>query len=279
MGVFAERPAPVQVNWLGYPGTLGASYIDYIVADGVVLPEEEHRWYAEKVVTLPGAYQVNDDRRAAAEKNPARRAEHGLPEKGFVFCNFNQSYKLTPDMFSCWMRLMKEVEASVLWLLEANPLFHANLRKEAEARGVSGARLIFAPIIDNDAHLARMRLADLFLDTLPYNAHTTCSDALWAGLPILTCRGTAFAGRVAASLLTAMGLPELITEDLGQYEQLALRLARDPVHLCGIREKIPQKRANSTLFATARYCRHLESAYRTMMGQVGNPRAFRVEGG
>jgi predicted O-linked N-acetylglucosamine transferase (SPINDLY family) len=276
MGIFARRPAPVQVNWLGYPGTLGASYMDYIIGDAIVLPESEHGCYAEKIVTLPHAYQVNDDRRATPAAIPDRAA-HGLPEKGFVFCNFNQGYKITPLIFSCWMRLLKQVEGSGLWLLEADPLFQANLRREAETRGVSGARLIFAPIVEQDAHLARMALADLFLDTLPYNAHTTCSDALWAGLPVLTCRGSAFPGRVAASLLTAMELPELIAANMNDYEREALRLARDPVHLRALREKIPAKRDNSPLFDTDLYRRHLESAYRTMMKQVGNARAFRVE--
>jgi predicted O-linked N-acetylglucosamine transferase (SPINDLY family) len=278
MGLFVRRPAPVQVNWLGYPGTLGASCMDYIIADAIVLPESEQRWYAEKVVTLPHAYQVNDDRRGLAEK-PQSRAAHGLPQKGFVFCNFNQSYKLLPGVFRCWMRLLKDVNGSVLWLLEANPLFHANLRREAEAQGVRGDRLIFAPIIAQEEHLARMTLADLFLDTLPYNAHTTCSDALWAGLPVLTCRGTAFPGRVAASLLTAMGLPELIAANMNDYEELALALARDPVHLRGLREKIAANRAKSPLFDTDLYRRHLESAYRIMMEQAGHPRAFRIEGG
>jgi predicted O-linked N-acetylglucosamine transferase (SPINDLY family) len=275
-GVFARRPAPVQVNWLGYPGTLGASYMDYIIADAVVAPDSEARWYAEKLVTLPHAYQVNDGRRPIASK-PQSRPGHGLPEKGFVFCNFNQSYKLLPDVFDCWMRLMKEVEGSVLWLLQADPLFHANLSKQAEARGVSGDRLIAAPIIEQEEHLARLRLADLFLDTMPYNAHTTCSDALWAGLPILTCRGTTFPGRVAASLLTAMDMPELIAANMNDYEQRALNLARDPVQLRGIRQKIAANRAKSPLFDTDLYRRHLESAYRIMMEQVGQPRPFRIE--
>jgi predicted O-linked N-acetylglucosamine transferase (SPINDLY family) len=276
LGLFARRPAPVQVNWLGYPGTLGASYMDYIIADAIVLPDNEQRWYEEKAVILPHAYQVNDDRRAVADTAPSR-VLHGLPEQGFVFCNFNQSYKLTPLMFDCWMRLLKQVEGSVLWLLQADPLFEVNLRKEAQARGVEGGRLIFAPLIENEEHLARMRLAGLFLDTLPYNAHTTCSDALWAGLPVLTCRGTAFPGRVAASLLTAMNLPELITANMNDYEQRALSLARDSVHLCGIREKIAANRAKSPLFDTDLYRRHLESAYRIMMEQVGRPRPFRIE--
>lgn len=278
MGLFARRPAPVQVNWLGYPGTLGTSTIDYIIADAVVLPESEQRWYEEKIVTLPHVYQVNDDRRAIADPVPSR-VLHGLPEKGFVFCNFNQSYKLTPAVFDCWMRLLLTLEGSVLWLLDADPLFQANLRKEAEARGVAGGRLIFAPLMENKDHLARLKLADLFLDTLPYNAHTTCSDALWAGLPVLTCRGTAFPGRVAASLLTAMDMPELIALNMNDYEQRALQLARDPVHLCGIREKIAANRAKSPLFDTDLYRRHLESAYRIMMEQLGRPRAFRIEAG
>ena len=187
MGIFAHRPAPVQVNWLGYPGTLGASYIDYIIADAVVLPECEAKFYNEKVVTLPHAYQVNDSRRLIGETGG--RAGQGLPETGFVFCNFNQSYKLTPDMFALLLRLLRQTPGSVLWLLEANETFHANLRAEAERQGIGSERLVFAPTVAIEDHLARLKLADLFLDTLPYNAHTTASDALWAGLPLVTCRG------------------------------------------------------------------------------------------
>jgi len=281
MGVFARRPAPMQVNWLGYPGTLGADYMDYIIADPVVIPPDDARHYTEEIVTMPHAYQVNDARRAIAAQSPGRAAL-GLPPNGFVFCNFNQSYKLTPDIFACWMRLLARVEGSVLWLLEANQTFHANLRAAAEKEGISGARLIFAPIIPIEDHLARLRLADLFLDTLPYNAHTTASDALWAGLPLLTCRGQAFAGRVAASLLLSMDMPELVASNMNDYERLALKLAHEPLLLQSLRDKIAANRPQSPLFNTDLYRRQLESAYRTMMEQASRgeaARAFRVETG
>jgi protein O-GlcNAc transferase len=278
MGIFARRPAPVQVNWLGYPGTLGAGYMDYIIADPVVIPQKEQKFYTEKVVTLPYAYQVNDSRRAIAQNSPGR-AEHGLDEKAFVFCNFNQSYKLTPDIFALFLKIMAGVPKSQLWLLQANATFHANLRAEAERQGISGARLVFAPIVPIEDHLARLSRADLFLDTLPYNAHTTASDALWAGLPLLTCRGETFAGRVAASLLTVMGLPELVTENLGDFEKLALRLAQEPGLLETLRRKITQNRATSPLFDTDLYRRNIESAYKTMweIAERGEaPRGFAI---
>jgi predicted O-linked N-acetylglucosamine transferase (SPINDLY family) len=226
-GVFAHKACPVQVNYLGFPGTIGAEYIDYIVADKVVITGDEERYYSEKVVSLPDSYQVNDSRRANAEGTPTR-AEAGLPETGFVFCCFNNNHKLTPELFDLWMRLLAKVEGSTLWLIEDNGAVAGNLRREAERRGVAPERLVFAPRVNLDAHLARHRLADLFLDTLPYNAHTTASDALWAGLPVLTCMGSAFPGRVAASLLYAADLPELVTKTLEEYEALALRLATNP---------------------------------------------------
>jgi protein O-GlcNAc transferase len=245
-----------------------------------VLPDSEAKFFSEKVVTLPHAYQVNDSRRAIAATAPSR-VEHGLPPDGFVFCNFNQSYKLTPGSFALFLKLMRQIPGSVLWLLEANDTFHANLRAEAERQGVGGERLIFAPIIPVAEHLARLRLADLFLDTLPYNAHTTASDALWAGLPLVTCRGTAFAGRVAASLLGVMGMPELVTENPEDYERLALKLAWDPALLKSLRDKISQNRASSPLFDTALYRRHIEEAYKSMwhIAERGEaPRGFRVNG-
>jgi predicted O-linked N-acetylglucosamine transferase (SPINDLY family) len=202
MGVFARRPAPIQVNYLGFPATLGASYIDYILADGIVIPPGEETFYDEQVVRLPGSYQANDNKGRAIAATPPR-VEAGLPSKGFVFANFNNSYKLTPDVFSGWMRILKRAEGSVLWLLEARAPFAQNLAQQAKAQGVDPARIIYAPELPPQQHLARLTLADLFLDTLPYNAHTTASDALWAGVPLLTLRGTAFPGRVAASLLTA----------------------------------------------------------------------------
>jgi predicted O-linked N-acetylglucosamine transferase (SPINDLY family) len=262
MDVFARKPAPIQVNYLGFPATLGASYMNYIVADRIVIPEDERRFYDEKVVWLPDCYQVNDDRRAIGPQ--PSRAEHGLPRDAFVFCNFNQSYKLLPEIFAAWMRIVSATPGSVLWLWENNPAFVRNLRKEAEARGVSADRLIFAPSLDHAAHLARLKLADLALDELPYNAHTTASDALWAGLPLLTCRGTAFPGRVAASLLTAIGLPELITENLSDFEARAIALAASRDKLAGLRARLAENRTTTPLFDTGRYGRHLEAAYQIM---------------
>jgi protein O-GlcNAc transferase len=262
-GLLAQRAAPLQVNYLGFPGTLGAPYMDYIIADRAVIPDDERPFFTEQVVWLPDCYQANDNKRAIAGDGPGR-AECGLPEKAFVFCNFNHSYKFTPDMFAVWMRLVAGVQGSVLWMLESNSLVAANLRRAAEAQGVAGERLVFSPHEPQERHLARLALADLSLDSLPYNAHTTGSDALWAGLPLLTCRGTAFAGRVGASLLRAVGLPELVTQNLEDYEALALALAREPERLALLRRKLEQNRRTAPLFDTPRFARHIETAYRTM---------------
>jgi protein O-GlcNAc transferase len=261
--IFARRSAPVQVNYLGYPGTMGAGFIDYILADRIVIPETAERHYLENVVRLPDSYQGNDAARPIAAKAPAR-AEAGLPQTGFVFCCFNNTYKILPDLFGIWMRLLRAVDGSVLWLLEDNPAAMHNLKREAETRGVSPNRLVFAPRLPPDQHLARHRLADLFLDTLPYNAHTTASDALWAGLPVLTCMAETFASRVAASLLHAAGLPELIAESLPAYETSALNLARDPGALSAMKAKLANARASCALFDTMRFTRHLEAAYAAM---------------
>ncbi len=277
--IFAWRAAPIQVNYLGYPGTTGADYMDYIIGDLEVIPQDHDRFYTEKVVRLPDSYQVNDSGRVIAEQIPSH-AEAGLPETGFVFCCFNNNYKITPDVFDVWMRLLKRVEGSVLWLLEDNAAASRNLRLEAEARGVRADRLVFAPRMLPPDHLARHRLADLFLDTLPCNAHTTASDALWAGLPLLTCRGHAFAGRVAASLLRAMGLPELIAETLADYEALALKLATTPALLAGIKSRLAQNRTTQPLFDIDRYRLHIESAYVTMYERYQRselPQAFSVK--
>jgi predicted O-linked N-acetylglucosamine transferase (SPINDLY family) len=267
MGLFARRPAPIQVNYLGFPATLGAPYIDYLMADAVVIPPDAHRFYDEKIVTLPGCYQVNDDRGRPMAPAPGR-VEAGLPPTGFVFCNFNQSYKLTPDVFAGWMRILGQVPGSVLWLLNAPSPYAANLRRHAEAAGVDGARIIFAPDRAPADHLARLSLADLFLDGLPYNAHTTASDALWAGVPLLTRRGTSFPGRVAASLLAAAGLPQLIAQTQEEYEALAVRLARDPATL-------PRPRRDCPLFDTDATRRHIEAAYHQIWErwQAGEPPA------
>jgi len=278
-GILARRPAPVQVNYLGYPGTMSAPCMDYILADRLVIPEPQHVHYAEKVVYLPDAYQPNDGGKTIAELAPSR-ADAGLPQHGFVFCCFNNTYKIVPEIFDCWMRILRATEGSVLWLLDDNAAAVRNLKREAEARGVSSSRLIFAPRIPEDRHLARHRLADLFLDTLPYNAHTTASDALRMGLPLVTCMGEAFAGRVAASLLEVIGASELVTHSLADYEALILRLARDPQALAAIRTKLAKARTSSPLFDTERFTRHLESAYFTMWERCQRglpPASFSVE--
>jgi len=261
--IFARRVAPVQVNYLVYPGTTGTECMDYIIGDAEVIPEGHEVYFSEHVVRLPDSYQVNDSKREIAEHVPGR-AEAGLPESGFVFCCFNNNYKITPEVFDVWMRLLKRVDGSVLWLLQDNAAASRNLRQEAKARDVDPDRLVFAPRRPPPDHLARHRLADLFLDTVPCNAHTTASDALWAGLPVLTCRGQYFAGRVAASLLRAIGLPELIVDDLAAYEAMAYELATTPALLAGIKFRLVQNGASYPLFNIDQYRRHLESAYVAM---------------
>jgi predicted O-linked N-acetylglucosamine transferase (SPINDLY family) len=265
-GIFSCRAAPIQVNYLGYPGTMGATYIDYLIADRTVVPEDCKQYYAEKIVYLPDSYQVNDRQRRIADKVFSRE-ELGLPEQGFVFCCFNNCFKIAPATFDGWMRMLKQVDGSVLWLFEDNPTASGHLRKEAEARGVSAERLVFARRMPLPDHLARHRAADLFVDTLPCNAHTTASDALWAGLPIVTCVGEAFASRVAASLLNAVDLPELITTTQEQYEALAIRLATDPRRLGQIKQKLESNRLTTPLFDTQLFTRHIEAAYTQMHEQ------------
>ncbi|MBV5289644.1 MAG: tetratricopeptide repeat protein [Pelodictyon phaeoclathratiforme] len=262
-GIFALRAAPIQVSYLGYPGTMGAEYIDYLIADRTLIPESCWYGYTEKIVYLPDSYQVNDTKRLIAERVFTRK-ELGLPEIGFVFCCFNNNYKITPVTFEGWMRILKRVEGSVLWLLEDNPKAAANLRKEATERGVDAERLIFAKRMPLAEHLARHRIADLFLDTFPCNAHTTASDALWAGLPLLTLAGETFAARVAASLLNAIQLPELITFTQEKYEALAIELATNPEKLIAIRQKLEKNRLTTPLFDTERFTHHLEEAYGVM---------------
>jgi predicted O-linked N-acetylglucosamine transferase (SPINDLY family) len=276
--ILALRPAPIQVNYLGFPGTLGANFMDYIITDRFITPPDQAPFFTEQIVYLPDCYQANDRQRKIAEAPPTPR-DCGLPETGFVFCCFNNSYKITPEMFTVWIRLLQQVPDSVLWLLEANPQVAANLRQEAVARGVNPNRLVFAPRLPSEQHLARHRLADLFLDTLPYNAHTTCSDALWAGLPVLTCAGDTFASRVGGSLLGAAGLPELVTNSLPEYEARALHLARRPSELAEFRDRLAQKRLIAPLFDTPRFTRHLEMAYKLMweLYQAGDePRRIEV---
>jgi protein O-GlcNAc transferase len=261
--ILAHRGAPIQVSYIGYPGTLGASYVDYILADRVVIPADHESCYAENVVCLPDCYQANDFRRPLPGSAP-RRTDVGLPETGFVYCSFNNNYKISPGIFDAWMRILRQVDRSVLWLVEDNQAAGRNLRKEASRRGIAPERLIFAPRTGIVEHLARTRLAGLFLDTLPYGAHTTASDALWMGVPVLTCLGPTFAGRVAASLLSAAGLPELVTRDLGEYETLAVRLGRDDSMLREVVARLAANRASCPLFDTVRMTRHIEAAYVTM---------------
>jgi len=278
-GIFAFRAAPLQVNFLGFPGTMGADYMDYIVADRIVVPDDHRNAYAEKVVRLPDTYLPSDRTRAIAEPMPTR-AEAGLPEAGFVFASFNNAYKFSPATFDVWMRLLAQVDGSVLWLPDHHPLATSNLIREAGRRGIDRSRLVLAaPVPSPAGHLARLRLADLFLDTVPYNAHSTANDALWAGLPVLTCIGNSFAGRVAASLLQAAGLPELITESLSSYEALALKLARDRKHLAAVKATLNCNRDACALFDTARFTLHLEAAFATMWERHRNgdpPSAFDV---
>jgi len=265
-GVFARRPAPVQVNYLGFPGTLGAPYLDVIVADADVIPPGEEAAHVERVARLPHSYQPNDRRRAVAAA-PARAAL-GLPEGAMVFACFNNTYKITPATFASWMRVLSAVGGSVLWLLQDNDAATANLRAAAMSHGIDPGRLHFAPRIRLDEHLARHACADLFLDTLPYNAHTTASDALWAGLPVLSCRGTTFPGRVGASLLHALDLAdELLVDDMAGFESRAIALAREPARLARVRERLVRSRATAPLWDTPAYARALEALYEQALGR------------
>lgn len=259
-GIFAHGAAPIQMSYLGYPGSSGADFFDYAIADPVVVPAEKRAFYSEKILAMPHSYQVNDDRRPIATDIATREAL-GLPGDGFVFCCFNNSFKITPDAFGCWMRLLGQVEGSVLWLLRDNDWAKANLRAEAERRGIAGSRIVFADRMPMPSHLARHVHADLFLDSFAYNAHTTASDALWAGVPVVTKLGEGFAARVGASLLRAIGLPELITETIEAYERLALDLAKSPERIRALKAKIAAGRLASPLFDTPRFVRDLERGY------------------
>ncbi len=261
--LFGRRLAPVQVSYMGYPGTLGHPCMDYFIADAVSLPPGLEVWFTEKIVRLPHSYQANDDRRIIVPDRRGRRA-WGLPEHGFVFCCFNHSYKIGPGAFTIWMRLLGAVEGSVLWLLRSNPGAEQNLRREAAARGIDPARLVFAESVPHGEHLGRLALADLFLDTFAVNAHTTASDALWGGLPVLTMAGRQFAARVAASLVHAVGLPALAAPDRDAYEAAALALARDPDALGTLRDRLAANRLTAPLFRTAVYTRRVEAAFEEM---------------
>jgi predicted O-linked N-acetylglucosamine transferase (SPINDLY family) len=271
-GVFSRRSAPLQVMYLANPGTMGAPFMDYLIADSIVVAPEDEPYYSEKIVRLPHSFQPSDDKRETG-RIPSR-TEAGLPERGFVFCNFNHAKKYTPENFKTWMRLLQRVPGSVLWLPQPDAMAVANQQREAGRHGVAPERLIFAPQLPSIAdHLARLTLADLFLDSLPYGAHTTANDALWAGLPLLTLRGKSFAGRVAASLLTALEMPELIAENQEAYEALALTLARQPEKLAALRAKLAEKKHSAPLFDTARTTRHVEAAYRIML-EKNQPESF-----
>jgi len=274
-GIFALRPAPVQVNLFGFPATLGANLADYLIADEFVVPDSATAHYAERIVRLPHSFQANDDRRADLSVAGISREAAGLPASGLVLCCFNNSYKLNPAVFDIWMRLLEAQPNSVLWLLGGEPTTQTNLCKEAEARGVPAERLVFAHRVSYAEHLARLRLADLFLDTLPFNGGATASDALWAGVPVLTCAGDAFASRMAGSLLRAVGLSELITYTPEQYERCAMDLIRDNHRLSDLSRKLAANRDDYPLFKTETYCRNLEAAYRRMweLAEGGEPPA------
>lgn len=275
--IVARRPAPIQVNYLGYPGTMGADFIDYIIVDPWIAPSEDQPFYAERLVQLPECYLPSDTRRVIA---PApSREECGLSNDGFVFCCFNSPYKFAPRCFDAWMRLLRDVPDSVLWLVRSYSPVDENLRREAAARGIEPSRLVFSDRVRLPDYLARLQVADLFLDTVPYNAGATANDALWAGLPLLTCSGKTYVSRMAGSQLRAAGVPELIANSLEQYEALALQLAREPSRLAALRAKLRENRATTSLFDMARYTRHLEAAYHGMwdIRRRGDaPKAFQV---
>jgi protein O-GlcNAc transferase len=278
--ILALRPAPVQVSYLGYPGTTGSRALDYAIVDHYVVPPGQRPCFSEQLVYLPNSYQANNSSRKTFSPRPSRR-DCGLSETGFVFCCFNASYKITPKVFDIWMRLLRAVEGSTLWLLDSNALATANLKREAKARGISVRRLLFAPESPNSYHLARLALADLYLDTFPYNSHTLASDALWAGCPIVSCSGETFASRVAGSLLHAVGQPELVCRSLEEYELLALELARNLPRLRAIRRRIQSARRSSPLFDSRSFTRNLETAFEAMWDtfQRGKrPRSFEVTG-
>jgi predicted O-linked N-acetylglucosamine transferase (SPINDLY family) len=260
--LFALRVAPLQVSYLGYLGTMGARYMDYLIADETIVPRESQHHYAEKIVYLP-SYQANDSWRLTSDRQFSRE-ELGLPRTGFVFCCVNAAYKILPETFDSWMRILRRVEDSVLFLVADNATVQRNLRREAINRGVAEGRLVFGRRLPNPEYLSRFRTADLFLDTLPYNAGTTASDALWAGLPVLTRMGESFSARVAASLLHAIGLPDLVTTTEAQYEATAVTLAREPARLTALKDRLCRNRLAMSLFDTAQFTVHLENAYTQM---------------
>ncbi len=259
-GIFAYRAAPIQVSYLGYPGTMGAKYIDYIIADKTVIPEASQKYYSENIVYMPNSYQANDSMREISEHIYTRK-ELGLPDNGFVFCCFNNNYKYTEEIFYVWMKIIQSVPDSVLWLYVRNAEAKNNLIYEAKRHGVNANKILFADYLPLKDHLSRLKCADMFLDTYPCNAHTTASDALWAGLPVLTIQGETFASRVASSLLTAIGMPELITRTPEAYESLAIELGTNSKKLKKLKKRLKRNRLTTALFDTERYTRHLEQAY------------------
>ena len=262
-GIFVQRCAPIQVNYLGYPGTSGTNYLDYIIADKVLIPKDNQKYYSEKIVYLPDTYQANDSTKKISDKIFTRE-ELGLPKDGFVFCCFNNNYKITPQDFDIWMRLLKRVKNSVLWILSEDVNISKNLKKEATLRGVDFNRIVFAEKIKMNEHLARQKVADLFIDTFPYTAHTTASDALWVGLPVLTRIGESFASRVSASLLHAIDLSELVTSSEKEYEDLAVELATNSEKLKEIKNKLKNNRNTKPLFNTQIFTKNIEKAYSLM---------------
>ena len=264
LGIFSFRAAPIQVHYLGYPHTIGAPYIDYLIADDTIIPETHRQFYRETVVTLPGSYQVNDSRRKTSDSNFGR-ADLDLPEEGFVFCALNNNFKILPPTFDSWMRILAAVPGSILWLLDDSDIIKNNLRKAARARGVDPERLVFAPRVKSEEHLARLKSAGLFLDSWPCNAHTTASDALWVGLPVLTFPGNTFTSRVASSLVKAVGMPELIMSSQAEYEATAIALANDPARLQALKDKLIANRATAPLFDTELFTRNFEAALLKMV--------------
>lgn len=263
MGIAAQCPAPVQVSYLGYPGTTGAPFMDYLIADRSIIPEEMRQYYSEQVIWLPDCYQPNDPE-TPVDAGTYERASFGLPSRAFVFCSFNTDYKIAPEMFACWMNIMSTVPDSVLWLIVRSDEARTNLRRNAALRGIEPSRLVFASPLSKPKHIARMRLADLALDTLPVNGHTTTTDALLAGLPVITCRGSHFASRVASTILKAVGLDDLVTDDLQRYADLAVALAKNQDRLYQTKTRLQLNKRSHPLFDINRYVKHLESAYETI---------------
>ena len=262
-GIFVKKCAPIQVNYLGYPGTSGTNYLDYIIADKILIPKDSQKYYSEKIVYLPDTYQANDSTKKISDRIFTRE-ELGLPKDAFVFCCFNNNYKITPQVFDVWMRLLERVENSVLWILSEDINISKNLKNETTKRGIDFNRIVFAERIKMNEHLARQKVADLFIDTFPYTGHTTASDALWVGLPVLTRIGKSFASRVSASLLNAIDLSELVTSSEKEYEDLAVEIAKNPTKLKEIKNKLKNNRSSKPLFNTQIFTRNIEKAYSLM---------------